>query len=334
MILHLDRFVATERPYWDELERMLTRMEAEPDYRPALGEVERFHYLYQRAAADLGKMATAFAEPETQKYLEGLVARAYAEINETRDQRLHFHPWRWFTYDFPRTFRAHRRAWQLSVAATILGCLFGAVALRIDPEAKGVLLPFGHLLGDPSERVKKEEAAAEDRLAGHKSTFAGQLMTHNTQVAIFTMGLGVTFGVGTVLELFYNGVILGAVSLDYIQAGQTRFLLGWLLPHGATEIPAILLGGQAGLVLAGALIGWGDRRSRRERLRVIGPDLVTIIGGAGVLLIWAGIVESFFSQYHEPVLPYALKIAFGAVELTMLFSFLALAGRRERAAKA
>ena len=38
-----------------------------------------------------------------------------------------------------------------------------------------------------------------------------------------------TWGVGTILLLFYNGVILGAVSLDYVQAGQTPFLLGWLL---------------------------------------------------------------------------------------------------------
>ncbi len=45
------------------------------------------------------------------------------------------------------------------------------------------------------------------------------------------------------------------------------FLLGWLLPHGVIEIPAILVGGQAGLVIAYALIGWGSRISRAERLR-------------------------------------------------------------------
>ena len=32
---------------------------------------------------------------------------------------------------------------------------------------------------------------------------------------------------------------------DYILAGESVFLLGWLLPHGAIEIPAILLAGQA-----------------------------------------------------------------------------------------
>ena len=59
--------------------------------------------------------------------------------------------------------------------------------------------------------------------------------------------------------LFYNGVILGAVTVDYIRAGETKFLLGWLMPHGVIEIPAILIAGQAGLLLAFALIGRGRR---------------------------------------------------------------------------
>jgi len=60
------------------------------------------------------------------------------------------------------------------------------------------------------------------------------------------------------------------------------------------------------------------------------PDLVTLIFGVGILLIWAGLVESFLSQYHEPVLPYWLKILFGTVELVMLFTWLNVAGRKQQ----
>ena len=142
------------------------------------------------------------------------------------------------------------------------------------------------------------------------------------------MALGMSYGIGTIIVLFYNGVILGAVAFDYITAGYTTFLLGWLLPHGATEIPAILLGGQAGLVIAHALIGWGSRENLRERMRAVAPDVVTIIGGAALLLVWAGIVEAFFSQYHSPVLPYSVKIAFGSLELILLTLYLRFAGRQ------
>jgi uncharacterized membrane protein SpoIIM required for sporulation len=127
--------------------------------------------------------------------------------------------------------------------------------------------------------------------------------------------------------LFYNGIILGAVCVDYVLAGQTKFLVGWLLPHGSFEIPAILIAGQAGLLLGHAFIGSGKRASLKMRLREISSDLATLIGGVGVMLIWAGFVEAFLSQYHEPVLPYSVKITFGFVELTLLILFLAKSGR-------
>jgi uncharacterized membrane protein SpoIIM required for sporulation len=129
--------------------------------------------------------------------------------------------------------------------------------------------------------------------------------------------------------LFYNGVILGAVAVDYIRAGETKFLLGWLMPHGVVEIPSILIAGQAGLMLARAIIGYGSRLTLRARLRAISPDVVTLIFGVSLLLVWAGFIEAFLSQYHEPVIPYDVKIAFGCVEFVLLFLFLSRSGRQK-----
>jgi len=128
--------------------------------------------------------------------------------------------------------------------------------------------------------------------------------------------------------LFYNGIALGAIAVDYVSDGQTKFLLGWLMPHGVIEIPAILIAGQAGLLLALGLIGWGKRAPLGSRLREISPDVVTLSFGFAVLLIWAGFVEAFLSQYHEPIVPYDAKIAFGAVELLLLCLYLAKSGRQ------
>ncbi len=120
--------------------------------------------------------------------------------------------------------------------------------------------------------------------------------------------------------------MLGAVTLDYVLAGQTKFLVGWLLPHGAVELPACLLAGQAGLVLAGALIGWGEPISLKIRLRKISSDIVTLIFGVAILLGWAGFVEAFLSQYHQPVISYEAKIGFGIVELILLALFFTKSG--------
>jgi uncharacterized membrane protein SpoIIM required for sporulation len=154
-------------------------------------------------------------------------------------------------------------------------------------------------------------------------------MTHNIRISILTLALGMTWGFGTILMLFYNGVILGAVAVDYIYAGETPFLLGWLMPHGVIEIPAILIAGQGGLILATALIGHGNRIPLRARLRQVSGDLTTLIFGVGCLLVWAGFIEAFLSQYHEPIIPYAVKIAFGGVELVLLYVFLSRSGLKK-----
>ena len=329
MILDLGKFAAGERRYWDELEALLNRIETDPASKLPLEDLRRFHYLYQRSLAALAKVSTFAAAPEIQQYLESLVTRAYGEAHETRGSHARFAPWRWFVRTFPQAVRRRAGALKLSIGLTILGCAFGAAMLAVDPEAKSVIMPFEGLTGNPSDRVRQEEGVRGDPLTGRKGRFSAELMTHNTQVAFTTLALGMTWGAGTIVVLFHNGVVLGAVGYDYIHAGQSAFLAGWLLPHGSVEIPAILLAGQAGLVLAGALIGWGSRASRRQRMRDIVPDLATIAGGTACLLVWAGIVEAFFSQYHAPVVPYALKIGFGAAQLTALVVFLARSGAND-----
>lgn len=328
MILDLQKFVGEGRPFWDELDTKLRRLEQDPLAIMSLEDAKRFHYLYQRASADLARVMTFAAEPAIRGHLEGLVGRAYGEVHRQRKSGARWSPWKWFTRTFPQAFRRRWRAFAFACVVMLVGCTFGGFAVRFDPESKPVLLPFDHLLGSPTDRVKKEESEKPDRNGGQHATFASQLMTHNTRVSIFTLALGMTWGFGTIVMVFYNGVILGAVVTDYVAAGQTSFLIGWLLPHGSVEIPSLVIAGQGGLVLGGALIGWGSRKTMRERLREVGPDLATLIGGVAVMLVWAGIVESFFSQYHEPVVPYAVKIAFGATQLVAVAVFFKFAGAK------
>ncbi len=79
------------------------------------------------------------------------------------------------------------------------------------------------------------------------------------------------------------------------------------------------------------MIGRGSRTPLRTRLREISGDLTTLIFGVGLMLVWAGFIEAFLSQYHEPVIPYEVKIAFGCVELILLCLFLSKSGAGKKA---
>ena len=327
MIIDVKKFISVEKPFWEELDDLLTAIEKDPYRNLSFNEIKRLHYLYERASAGLVKINTFSAENEIQTYLESMVGRSFTLIYGNREKAVRFSPIKWFWYTFPQTFRRHSHMFFLSLCIMIVGSLFGSAAIVIDPESKNILMPFEHLQKDPSDRVAEEESGKGNHRETGKATFSAYLMTHNTRVSIFAMALGMTWGVGTALLLFTNGIMLGAVVADYIRAGEQIFLTGWLLPHGAIEIPSILIAGQAGLILAAALMGGKSGNPMKQRLRHVGPDLVTLIAGVAGLLVWAGLVEAFLSQYHEPVIPYFAKILFGVVELCMLMFYLMFGGK-------
>jgi uncharacterized membrane protein SpoIIM required for sporulation len=326
VIVDLSRFLRQQHTVWESLDGELRRYETDRLFRPALEDSLRLFDLYERCVADLGHLQEA-SQPELTAYLSSIVARAYAQIHSHQGRR-RFKPKQWLFETLPNTFRARIRPFLLALLLTAVGCGLGATLMGVDKNARQTLMPFQGLLNDPAKRVQQEENAHGKELSGVKATFSATLMANNVKVAIFALACGMTFGFGTILILLGNGIMLGAVAFDYVHAGEAQFLLGWLLPHGVVEIPAILVAGQAGLLLASALIGWHSRQRRSERLRSVAGDVTTLAAGAMVMLIWAGIVEAYVSQYHQPVLPYSVKIIFGVVELVALTVYFSRASRK------
>jgi uncharacterized membrane protein SpoIIM required for sporulation len=334
VILDLERFQAQARPRWSKLESLLAAVHDRPDRRLKPAEAELLQECYAQTAADLNRVAHGALAPELRQYLDRLVARAYAELYYAPPARSEiWQPRRWlriFTA-FPEAFRRQSRYFALALLITILGCAFGGLAVRYDPAAVDVLLPAEYLR-NPGERVQQEEKGQNRALASSQveAEFSAQLITHNVQVALLAAALGVTFGIGTALLLFENGVLLGAVAVRYTQQGFGLFVTAWLLPHGALEIPSILIAGQAGFYLARLLL---RRREDRDMRRAM-HEWLLLIAGLAMMLVWAGVMEAFFSQHHAPVLPYAFKVAIGAAELLLLAIYLLLIGRREPRAEA
>jgi uncharacterized membrane protein SpoIIM required for sporulation len=332
MIVDLTAFVQREKPIWTELEAKLGRLEKDPDHSPTLVEAQRLYYLYERTCSALTRVNTFAAEPALVSYLESLLARAYGQLNSRSASARRWSFRAWLLATFSQTFRRYFRYYAFGIFLTLVGGAFGAGAVYFDPDAKAAIVPFAHLLGDPRERVRSEEHGQQSasELNGYHSTFSAELLSNNTHVAFLALALGMTWSLGTVLILFYNGVILGAIVVDYLRAGEAWFLAGWLLPHGVVEIPAILVAGQAGFLLGQALIGWNSAEPMAQRLRLITSPLATLAGGSALMLVWAALVESFLSQYHQPVVPYAAKITFGCLELVGLVLYLTLSGRKRQ----
>ena len=330
MIINMQEFTEKGKPLWEALDQEISLMASKPSRRLTLQQVRRLHYLYSRTCADLSEMRTYGVERDVCAYLESLCARSYAELHTLEKRSLpHFNPWLWLSCTFPQTVRRHWTKLLVSFVLTVMGVAIGASLMAVDIRSKEVMLPYSHLAITPSERVAKEESEVRDPYEGRKLSGSLWYLTHNTRVSYTVLASGVTCGILTFLLLFSNGVLLGAVCFDYIAGGESVFLTGWLLPHGSVEIPGILIAGQAGLIIAAAMIGGRTRLSLSMRLRRILPDITTLAFGIMLMMGWAGIIEAAFSQYHEPVVPYWVKITFGTIQLLLLTWYFCFAGRKK-----
>ena len=204
MIIDLQKFIEKEQPHWRELETMLRQLEYKAKDL-SLEDAKRFHYLYQRTSSDLARLNTFAVEPEMKVYLEGLVGRCYSQLHKGREQRV-FRPLHWFRYTLPNTFRRHILAFLMAFGVTLLGSGFGGMALVIDDKAMDVVLPDMEYLRNPTKRVKMEEQKVGYQ--GSKVSGSAWYFQNNTRVSITAMGLGATWGVGTIIILLLINLVL------------------------------------------------------------------------------------------------------------------------------
>ena len=321
----VNRFVHERGPDWNRLEECVVRIERDGLATLTLAEARAFARLYRRVSSDLLRAQGAMLNVVVLDYLNDVVARSYAIMHASsrpnQGRLLGF-----FLEDFPRRFRRERRLIALAASLLLLGAVVGAASVARDPYALGALIPDDHQAFTPSERVSHEEKSGGGVRSDSAAAFSGWLFTHNIEVSFLVFALGLTFGVGTIALLFFNGVPLGALAAEYYQDGQSMFFWAWILPHGVTELTVVSIAGAAGLIIARGL--WlPGRRSRAAALAAEAGAAASLLLGGLPLLVLAGVVEGTVSQMHAPSLPYAVKLCFAALLALAVFGFLFRAGR-------
>ena len=140
-----------------------------------------------------------------------------------------------------------------------------------------------------------------------------------------------TLGVGTVWLLFGNGVLMGVIAAVFVEAGQLRLFLTGVLPHGVLEIPACLIGGAAGLLLAQGL--WRARPwPRLEELARCGKEALWLVWGCVPLLAVAAVLEAGVARAPDWVFSSGIKLAVAGVFGLLFAAYVLLPGWRRSAA--
>ena len=273
-------------------------------------------YLYRRATSDLAVARRDFPDDRCVPYLNALVTRAHAGIYQSaplkRNIIRHF-----FLCGFPTLFRANLPF----VAAAFLMFVVGFIAaywIALENQGLAEKLAPQHLV----ETIHDKEMWT-DVPALQRNLFASFVMTNNIRVAFAAFALGITFMIGTMYILAFNGVFIGVIAGLCHVHGLALPLWSFVSPHGYIELTTIFIAGGAGLKMGYALIAPGFL-TRKQALTDAAKVAVQLIGGCVVLLVIAGVIEGFISPSS---LPPFVKIGFGFVTGVLLFCYLLLMGR-------
>lgn len=324
-----ERLVARQSRRWDAFQHLADRVARGGLDALQASELSEFAARYREVAADLARARTYKADRVVLLRLERMVASGHNAL-----YRVERRTWRrlgtFLALDAPAAVVTHRRAVTLAFVVFMVPALIGFALIRENPELAPQLLPDAML--------ERAEAGAARTEAGQgyfvadvsdRPIVAVSIITNNLKVAMLAFGSGILFGIGSLVVLAFNGLLLGAFSGAFANLGMLGYLWTFVIGHGVLELFAIWVAGAAGFLLGGALFRPGEY-SRSDAMVLAGRVAVRLVAAAAVLLLVAGLIEGFISATNWPL---AARASVSVASALLLVAYLGMGARRGEAAE-
>ena len=265
--------------------------------------------------------------PQLVHYLHDLVIKGHQQLYQ-RDSHILTRIYRFFSYTFPVRLRLHANLFWLSLAFFLLpAILMGWAAYEHSDMLYSIM---------PAEQVRTMEemynpandmvGRDSERRSDTDIAMFGYYILNNVGIDFRIYGMGIFAGIGTLLSLLYNGLVIGGVSGHLTGVGYGETFWPFVSGHGSFELIAAVISGAAGLRLAQSLFMPGNYR-RIDAFKIAGKQSIELLIGAATMTFIAAFIEAFWSS--SSVVPDMVKYIVAAILWTAVIAYLCLTGRRE-----
>lgn len=271
---------------------------------------------------DLGYSKTFYPYSKVTLYLNGLASRIYLGIYRNKKEQVSRILSFWKT-ELPTVVRRYHREIFLSfLVFTLFAVLAAFSAAHDETFVRGVL-------GDRYMDMTEENIAKGDPFGVYKHQDQLSMFTwiavNNIKVSFMVFVSGFILSIGTIWQLFNNGVMLGAFQYYFFAKG-----LGWhsilvIWIHGTLEISSIIIAGGAGFILGNSILFPGTHK-RLHSLKRGAKDGVKLMIGLVPIFIVAAFLEGFVTRYST--MPVWLSIMILAASLSFIVWYFIIYPRR------
>lgn len=202
---------------------------------------------------------------------------------------------RLFLYEFPQLIRQEWRFFWIATLALYLPAILFGLAVWMSPDVlysfidRETVVNFESMY-EPSRKVIGFERDSADDFA-----MFGHYIKNNITVGFRTFAGGLLAGIGSLIILFFNGLLFGGLGAHMINIGYVETFYSFVCGHGSFELTAIAISGCAGLKLGWALISPGNLSRKAALMKASQVSIKLIYGVIGMLVI-AAFIEAFWSS--------------------------------------
>jgi stage II sporulation protein M len=147
-------------------------------------------------------------------------------------------------------------------------------------------------IGEQLMSVFQKEVAGEI-ISNNSFDIFAKLFLNNLEACILLFIGGASFGILTIFIISMNGIIIGSIMEIVHNNHSALFVAAALLPHGIFEIPAFIIAGALGILLAQSLVNewYGGPDTAPEAKRLTRTFIVYVLP----LVAVAAFVEAFIT---------------------------------------
>ena len=244
---------------------------------------------------DLAYAQTFYPTSPTTAYLNGLTSKVHQRLYANpRQDRGRFA--RFWARELPLVVARHHGTLAFTALLFVLFTGLGALSAAYDDSFVRVVLGDGYV-NQTMENIRRGDPMAVYKQQGETLMFLG-ITANNIYVALSIFAQGVTLGIGTLVQMFRTGMMLGSFQYFFYHYHvlQASVLTIWI--HGTLEISAVIVAGAAGFVMARGLLFPGTY-GRGEAFRQSARDGLKMAIGLVPIFVVAGFLEGFVTRHTE-----------------------------------
>jgi uncharacterized membrane protein SpoIIM required for sporulation len=242
---------------------------------------------------DLSYARTFYPKSKVTKWINGIAASIYQNIYQNRNHNFS-RVWSFWKLELPLLFSRYHRVFLFTF---ILFCSFvaaGVISSATDSDFAPDYFNNNVQAGYYDETISRIEQGDPFGVYKDDNPFSMfvRIAYNNISIAFKTVVFGVLFGVGTMMLMWTNGVMLGCFQYIFFSQG-----LGWqsimvIWIHGTIEISSVVIAGCAGFILG---FGWlfPGTYSRKQSFLRAAKDAMKIC----ISLVPFFIIAAFFESY-------------------------------------